>query len=214
MKFYNWINEIQTFLKKPKYKVREEFEEAWNEIEKNVKKDFLQSYKNTGKFILRAVQNYPQDKIYFEKKRRSSRKPKDTKKAVHTILNKLFKEKFGWPSRNGVFTKSGGVDKYGKSFIFFPIGNYKFVWSPYIDDLFTEIPTMPFIIQSGKKVDKEKWAQKKRKTLNTLVNKYKDDNLESAIKSGNEISFKISKYYLLENDPYIRELLEEKLKTM
>ena len=94
-------------------------------------KNFL--YRGTGKPI----------KVISKFKPRTDRKPLDTSTIVHEVLDNAFKKKFGWFARSeGVFTTSNQMPGYGKSTIFFPIGRYKYVWSPDIRDLFLELNSM------------------------------------------------------------------------
>jgi hypothetical protein len=97
---------------------------------------------NIKDFLYRGV-NYGLD--YWEvKKTRTDRKPKDTKQEIHELLDDLFLKKFGWRARSqGVFTigdKSKISQKgYGHHHIFFPIGKYKYLWSPLVEDLYVQI---------------------------------------------------------------------------
>lgn len=105
-----------------------------------------------GTFLIRSLE-MSQDIVSFDHNLKN-RQPADTPKNIHDILNKLFKEKFGWKVRNGVFTlaakypeqsiKSGyatgtKILKTGYSFttyLFFPVDNYEMIWSPKIKDLY------------------------------------------------------------------------------
>lgn len=87
--------------------------------------------------------------LYRMKSRLEDRKPLSTDPKMHDEVNKVFERKFGWKVRNGVFTK--GVDVvggYGESHIFFPIGDYEFVWSPMVKDLWTIISVFWFLFRS------------------------------------------------------------------
>jgi hypothetical protein len=75
---------------------------------------------------------------------RKDRKPRDMPKEMHKFLDNVFKDNFGWYARSeGVFVASDryfaedfsktGMDAY----LFFPIGRYKYVWSPNIKDIYT-----------------------------------------------------------------------------
>ena len=69
----------------------------------------------------------------------AGRKPRDATPEIHDYLNNLFKKKFGWPVRNGVFVSGNWsqVESYGDAYIFFPIGDYEYAWSPGVDDLWS-----------------------------------------------------------------------------
>jgi len=66
------------------------------------------------------------------------RAPKDTPMWVHKMANKAFKESYGWSPRQGVFASDMATSaNYGRgSFLFFPIGNYDYLWSPDVQDFF------------------------------------------------------------------------------
>lgn len=68
------------------------------------------------------------------------RTPRDTPEDIHYELNYEFNEKFGWNVRDGIFASSNYIDiqVYGVPKVFMPIGEYEFVWSPTIKDLYTK----------------------------------------------------------------------------
>jgi hypothetical protein len=85
------------------------------------------------------------------KSRLENRRPSDTDAEVHYHINELFKKKFKWYARNGVFATGNYqiARDYGKPFMFFPIGNFKYVWSPDIEDFFTEIDESDYTNYDG-----------------------------------------------------------------
>ena len=97
---------------------------------------------NIKDFLYRGV-NYGLN--YWEvKKTRTDRKPKDTKQKIHELLDDLFLKKFGWRARSqGVFAIGDKLKicqkGYGHHHIFFPIGKYKYLWSPLVEDLYVQI---------------------------------------------------------------------------
>lgn len=109
-------------------------------------------YKNCQPYLKQALKdkryplfifsgrNYKGD--WFKGKVRTDRRPTDTNLELHNDLNKEFVKKFGYPVRSASIFCSGdqGVaESYGDSYFIFPIGNFKFVWSPDISDLFLHI---------------------------------------------------------------------------
>jgi len=68
------------------------------------------------------------------------RAPKDTPTWIHKLANKAFKDSYGWSPRQGVFASDMATSaNYGRgSFLFFPIGNYNYLWSPSITDFFAK----------------------------------------------------------------------------
>jgi hypothetical protein len=80
---------------------------------------------------------------------RQDRTPMDMPSEVHEYLDELFYAKFGWyPRSNGVFVTSSKstTERYGKSFLFFPIGKYSFIYNPHIEDLFSYIDNEPEVV--------------------------------------------------------------------
>lgn len=70
---------------------------------------------------------------------RQDRIPKDTPPLVQEELDKRFRAKYGWePRSTGVFTypTERGVTSYGEPYMFFPVGKYKYLFNPDIDDLY------------------------------------------------------------------------------
>jgi hypothetical protein len=121
------------------------------------------------------------------------RKPVNTPKKIHDLINSVFEPKFGWKIRNGVFcygfnSSNGNPNElgYGKQHILFPIGEFNFVYSPDHFDIYQFVTTV--------KVDKN--------VIEGLI--FKSDSIESAINSGekedglsNEISINVKSYYLI-----------------
>ena len=91
-------------------------------------------------FIFSGREN---DVIKYTGKVRKNRNPKDSPIKTHNILDKLFKKKFGWKARSNAIFCTGNIHTaaaYGKNvYMIFPIGKYKFLWSPEIDDLYETI---------------------------------------------------------------------------
>lgn len=119
----------------------------WQELQKNCKQ-FLKDYSKTGLskkgiWIWRgAGQNVDFVKGFKEIIPRVDRKPKDMSYELHHHFDSEFYHKFGWYARSeGVFTTSklSEAKNYGNPYLFFPSGRYKFIWSPTIDDLYSEI---------------------------------------------------------------------------
>lgn len=88
---------------------------------------------------------------------RKNRNPSDTPKPLHDKLNDLFEKRFGWPVRGGIFTvpSKSIADNYGTPFVFFPIGDYKYVYSPKIEDLFQYFDDMEVAVSFDNDVDEE-----------------------------------------------------------
>lgn len=137
----------------------------------------------------------------FYGKRRENRKPKTTDPEYHDFLNDQFKEKFGIPYRNGVFATGQSSDAtfYGKVYQFFPIGEFRFCWSPVIHDLYQEIEKIQTNPEYASYDDHEVIIHDEaKKKLIAIVNTYKETNLVDAIRSKHEIMFFCDNYLMVE----------------
>lgn len=68
---------------------------------------------------------------------RNSRKPKDLYQTAHNGLNKIFMSRVGVPLRSAslfVTKDEATAMLYGKIYRIFPIGEFHYAWSEYIDD--------------------------------------------------------------------------------
>ena len=110
-----------------------------------------------------------------------NRKPRDTHIDVHNEMNRMFNEYHGAPFRNGLFVTGSlkEAKSYGEAVVIFPIGDFKFCWSPLIIDLIDHVP-------SNKNVN---WDhdQVTEKIDRMIKLRYKTTDLPNAIVSDNEI---------------------------
>jgi len=170
--------------------------------------EIIQVYKEANKFFYRGTFERG---IFVEKAGRGTkvRIPRNTPPEFHRYLNKIFKEKFGWKVRDGISTTSqkGLAFSYGNGYIFFPTNRYKFAWSPKYSDLWIKL----HILRTTGIPNMKEFLEAKKTTFTRAVNTYRDTGLAEAIKSGNEVMFKINKYYLLMVSQKIEEDLREAL---
>jgi hypothetical protein len=107
---------------------------------------YISAVKNCKyKFLYRGTHEQPIGAMHFVKTR-TNRKPKDTPWESHNYFDKLFEERFGWKARSGgVFAAANFSDAASYSFkgvkpgvtsLFFPIGKFKYVWSPQVADFY------------------------------------------------------------------------------
>jgi hypothetical protein len=125
------------------YLIEEEKLYSYLDIQKDCK-PYLSELKSGKNILMRFSLNYKFDTIvkYALKK---DREPVDTPKVLHDIMNDTLKEKFGWsPRSNGLFTwlltkakiKNLPMSYNKKPVLVFPIGNYKTVYNPTIEDIY------------------------------------------------------------------------------
>ena len=134
MRLIKYINETKINVSEP--------EEVIDILRKDCM-PFITELKRTGfkdNFFYRG-HGYAEGMI-TKKRIRDNRRPKDMGPETSDFLDWAFKKKFGWAARsNGIFATSKPKDamQYGEPFIFFPIGKYKYIWSPGVPDLYSEI---------------------------------------------------------------------------
>lgn len=137
---------------------------------------------------------------------RTDRKPTDTPRKTHKILDELFYKNFGWkPRSEGVFATSTWhvADSVGTAYWFFPVNGFKFIWSACISDLyiFLKNETDAYFVNHGEAYDIIK---------NDVIPAYTDENLFDAMESKNEIMFKCKAYYLVDNDVVMEQIFGRK----
>jgi hypothetical protein len=110
-----------------------------------------------------------------------NRKPRDTHPDVHNEMNRMFNEYHGAPFRNGLFVTGSlkEAKSYGEAIVIFPIGKFKYCWSPTITDLSDHVPG-----GANSVFDQEKLTEKLDKMFSLY---YKTTDLKNAIFSENEI---------------------------
>jgi hypothetical protein len=135
-----------------------------------------------------------EEKVAWEVKPRKDRRPLDTDRKVHNILNTIFEDMFGWPVRNGVFVSTDGNWDM-TDMMFFAGGKYKYVYSPIISDLYRQgsEKTILDMLRDNDIDGIEEWIESKG---------YTDKNLNKIIRT--EASFNCKYYYLL-NKNYMKE---------
>lgn len=138
----------------------------------------------------------------------TGRNPLDTNVIIHNLLNKkIFNPVFGWNVRDGIFASSKRIPYYGEPYLFFPIGEFKYVWSPTVKDLYEDMfdpQKLDFLYYYADEDDKIVNPNIKnisdndiRLMVKNLQSMYSDKDFKGAVRSENEISFKCNKYYLV-----------------
>jgi hypothetical protein len=77
---------------------------------------------------------------------RKDRRPKDTNKKISKEIDEVFFKEYGIkPRTEGTFTTpvKHVAGHYGQVFMFFPIGDFKYLWSEEIRDMFDELRIPP-----------------------------------------------------------------------
>jgi hypothetical protein len=141
-----------------------------------------------------------------------NRAPRDTMGKVHEIADSYFLDKFGVRYRsNAVFcTGSPGIaTDYGELTVLIPISNFKFCWSPEIEDFTSDINDELYFTK-GEKVDfagQTHWVNdpgniRFTETVNKMLakGKYRDNEFLSAVRSHHEIMVHATQFYLMPAD--------------
>lgn len=145
---------------------------------------------------------------------RTDRRPSDTDIKTHNLMDDLFFEKFGFRARsNAVFTTGDATtaSQYGTIFSIWPIGGYKFIYSPAVPDLYMHLQKPSAWSPKGilKNIQKLFASDDQDMTnkLKILVDTYKHDSIHNAIKSNSEIMINCEKY-LAVNHKYTYRLID------
>ena len=147
-------------------------------------KPFLRQY--GGQLLFRGSRSISHGPTTMFSKRsvRTDRRPMNTDEGIHKQMDDWFNDKFGFRARSAAIFATGNFREargYGTVYCVFPIGDFKFAWSPKIEDLFIQLKDehesdIPgFLTSAG----------------------YKDTDLASAIDSNHEVMIQCKEYYLL-----------------
>lgn len=134
---------------------------------------------------------------------RAGRRPLTTNAALSKVADNWFFEKTGIRYRsNAVFTAGdyGTARSYGDVYVMFPIGEFKYCWSPNVEDMFMLVSDLSSRVnRNAPNVEEMINAE----LINRLNNaEYKTDGLVEAIQSTSELMVYCNKYYLLTEAMY------------
>jgi len=141
--------------------------------------------------------------VLKKKVRLLKRRPTDTSEGAHELLNKSFTTLFGEPFRNAMFASGDFTvtNDYGNLYMVFPIGEFTFIWSSDVKDIFSEHENQLDRIAAG--YDPEDGTMPIDDIEGTMleyVNNlgYHTTDLKNAIASGSEIMIRCESYYALQ----------------
>lgn len=129
---------------------------------------------------------------------RKNRRPKDMPWELHEALDNAFKEEFGWKARSeAVFCSSSLYDAgfYGDIYIIYPIGKIKYVYSPVIPDIYTDMKRAGFVEEV---LYKNPTPNRIEQIADSYIELYTDKNLKEGMRRGVEILIKCNSYYALD----------------
>jgi len=142
-----------------------------------------------GQLLWRGVRKTP--KVITSITPRTNREPRDTPKFIHEYFDKELFKKFGWkPRSSGVFCTGDlkHAEEYGPAVSVWPIGNFKYLWSPEVMDLYLEVTHL-------RSKDPKEYDNLDYDLLKDMLNSYKNNNLREAILKGHEIMIGCNKYF-------------------
>lgn len=124
-----------------------------NQIKSIIERDCKKFIEEVGvaKFYrgFRQVERYEVMPGLYHIYNTKARSPKDTKIEVSDLLDDQFEKKFGVrPRKDAVFTTKDTViaSDYGNPFLFYPIGDYKYLYNPNVLDLFNDLQDLPWYL--------------------------------------------------------------------
>jgi hypothetical protein len=142
-------------------------------------------------FLYRGVSSDKLGNNFYKKFKsiKTMRKPKYISKQLHFFMDKWFKDNFGWNVRSqGLFTgKYKLAKKFGLIYSFFPVGDFKYVWSDSVIQIYHIY---------------DNYEENMKNNLIQELKKYKDKNLEKIFKDEYpyaECVVNCDSYYLVKN---------------
>jgi hypothetical protein len=165
-------------------------------------KPFLRELKGTNGFVYRGNTQTIESIKKFSPNVDKGRVPVAASKELHELVNVASDHMFGWKFRDGVPTSTsyGWADSFGQAYMFFPIGAYKYVYSPNVTD---------FNFEFANAVDAETWMWrgwqrnlKGSEAIDWMISKlkdfrYTDTDLRKMLSGNAEVSFNCREYYLV-----------------
>ena len=162
---------------------------------------FLESCDN--RFLYRGSKTESKEKTLHKVKTRKDRAPRDMNGNTHVLIDNYFEKKYGIRYRSAsVFTTGSkeNAEDYGSAYAVFPIGEFSFIWSPNVVDLYSNLKAA----QTFKKFFSNPFKASKpivitQEVINSYLDtaKYTNDNLGVAIRKGNEIMISCDEYYII-----------------
>lgn len=206
MRLIQYLNESKVIVKDFEA-LRKNEKQVVKLIEGNCK-PFLKEFSNP---LYRGVKTGKE--MFIKKDRRKDRKPKDMPPVLHELLDEVFHDIFGWYVRSeGVFVSNEKkfASSYGFPYFFFPIGKYRYVYSPEVRDLYITtrdevFHRVRYDIEAGQEVTQRKYDIVEKAVKELYTNK-KLNFMMDARKTGMEVQFDCNSYYMLYSpDPYDTE---------
>lgn len=162
---------------------------------------------------------------------RKDRRPLGTPLSIHAAANDFFQKKFGIPVRSNAAFVTGDntqAEEYGRPFVVFPIGAFRFFWSPQVydftvtmDAIFEDTSYYRRMTEEQQKMYRESphgivdsqalykkwsgiWGEENPDEIKDMLHHlgYKDTDLQQAILSNKEIALVCDEYYAIDSHNY------------
>lgn len=114
---------------------------------------------------------------------------------VHEAVNDYFTRTFGEPFRNAMFASSDPdfATDYGNLYLVFPRGEFTFIWSPDVVDLYNIADNIDEAIDDDKESDPPGHAKFFETYMDDLG--YRDSGVQAALDAKNEMMIRARAYY-------------------
>ncbi len=129
---------LKQYINESEFYSSENWEKLSNDLNKKCK-PYIKELKGVKSLLLRGVDRSRQPQFMQIRSVRKNRKPRMVSQSLHDKMSKYSKEYFGWDIRTeGLFTTKDvdDTDNWGYPVIIFPIGNFKYVWSNNVIELY------------------------------------------------------------------------------
>lgn len=190
-------------------------------IAEKIKRDcqpYLKQNKNAmiSRSLYRGVKTGMDDPLTIQKSvRLDDRRSSDSDARVHDFFNKYFTEIYGAPFRNAMFASGspGAASDYGDNvYIVFPIGEFQYLWSDVVDDLYSNTLVAGDDLEGPEEL--APGTEMYNHLYHTFVTSYQTDEFEKAILSQHEIMIRVKSYYGIHKDVQYNTDLTNKLNKV
>jgi len=183
-----------------------------------------------GQVIYRGMHVDGDDAILKKNVRLDARMPADSTDDAHEFVNDYFREHYGAPFRNAMFAtgKAYWAASYGQPYIVYPVGEFDFIWSKTIKDLwvvsgsfrkqrmdyrrYERNVALGNEITANQATAPDLWAKAQEQYEKLVLSQYQLTDLSKAIESGHEIMIRSKSYYAISFARLAKEY--DKFETM
>ena len=134
---------------------------------------------------------------------RKNRVPLNTPDYLHSFIDSWMEENLGAKFRSSAIfcaAKQTTVLNFGKPYVILPIGEFKYAWSPFIEDLYSDVEEINY--SATLHADRESAKEDIKKVLDAA--KYRTDGITKMMREfpSHEIMIECDEYYAFEENTY------------